>query len=38
MPWNMHPQPMTPRSILRALVELPWDAPLVGPLRLLRPH
>jgi len=38
MTWSTRPQPITPGSILRGLVDLPWDAPLVGPLRLMRPR
>jgi hypothetical protein len=37
MPWTMRPQPITPRSLFRGLVDLPWDAPLFGPVRLKRP-
>ncbi|MDJ0389948.1 methyl-accepting chemotaxis protein [Roseomonas sp. E05] len=38
MPLNIAPQPMTPRTLLRGLMDLPWGAALFGPLRLNRPR
>lgn len=37
MSWTTHQQPLTPRNLFRGLVDLPWGAPLYGPVRPRRP-
>lgn len=38
MSWTTRQQPLTPRNALRGLMDLPWNAPLFGPVRVQRPE